>query len=79
MTQEQIDKHFNKLLNLYSSINVMCYDDSLVFYKIPYGFNTKVQDELNALIMEHNLPLVARSNGSNQLFMDTVLVTVKEK
>jgi hypothetical protein len=41
--------------------------------------NTKIQDELNALIMEHNLPLVAKSNGSNSLFMDTVLVQVKEK
>jgi hypothetical protein len=58
----------------------MCYEDSLVFYKIPYGFNTKVQDELNALIMEHNLPLVAKSNESgNGLFADTVFVTLKDK
>ena len=79
MTQEQIDKHFTTLFNLYPSTNVMVYSDSLVFYKIPYGQNNRVQDELNALIMEHNLPLVAKSNGSNQLFMDTVLVQVKEK
>jgi hypothetical protein len=79
MTQEQIDKHFTTLFNLYPSTNVMVYSDLLVFYKIPYGMNIKIQDELNALIMEHNLPLVAKSNGSNQLFMDTVLVTVKEK
>lgn len=80
MTQEQIDKHFNKLLNLYSSTNVMVYSDSLVFYKIPYGQNNRVQDELNALIMEHNLPLVAKSNESgNRLFTDTVFVTLKDK
>lgn len=79
MTQEQIDKHFNKLLNLYSSTNVMVYSDSLVFYKIPYGQNNRVQDELNALIMEHNLPLVAKSNESgNGLFADTVFVEVKK-
>jgi len=71
MTQEQIDKHFTTLFNLYPSTNVMVYSDLLVFYKIPYGMNIKIQDELNALIMEHNLPLVAKSNGSNQLFMDT--------
>ena len=79
MEQQEIDKHFNRLLNLYSSINVMCYEDSLVFYKIPYGMNTKIQDELNALIMEHNLPLVAKSNESgNGLFSDTVFVEVKK-
>ena len=79
MTQEQIDKHFTTLFNLYPSTNVMVYSDSLIFYKIPFNQNNRVQDELNALIMEHNLPLVAKSNGSNQLFMDTVLVQVKEK
>lgn len=79
MTQEQIDKHFTTLFNLYPSTNVMVYEDSLVFYKIPYGQNNRVQDELNALIMEHNLPLVAKSNESgNGLFADTVFVEVKK-
>jgi hypothetical protein len=79
MTQEKIDKHFTTLFNLYPSVNVMVYNDSLVFYKIPFNQNNRVQDELNALIMEHQLPLVAKSNGSNSMFMDTVLVQVKEK
>jgi hypothetical protein len=79
MTQEQIDKHFTTLFNLYPSVNVMVYNDSLVFYKIPFNQNNRVQDELNALIMEHNLPLVAKSNESgNWLFADTVFVEVKK-
>lgn len=79
MEQQEIDKHFTTLFNLYPSTNVMVYRDSLVFYKIPYGFNNRVQEELNALIMEHNLPLVARSNENNNgLFADTVFVEVKK-
>jgi hypothetical protein len=79
MTQEQIDKHFTTLFNLYPSTNVMVYSDLLVFYKIPFNQNNRVQDELNALIMEHNLPLVAKSNESgNGLFADTVFVEVKK-
>ena len=79
MEQQEIDKHFTTLFNLYPSTNVMVYSDSLVFYKIPYGQNNRVQDELNALIMEHNLPLVAKSNESgNGLFADTVFVEVKK-
>ena len=79
MEQQEIDKYFTTLFNLYPSTNVMVYIDSLVFYKIPYGQNNRVQDELTALIMEHNLPLVAKSNESgNGLFADTVFVEVKK-
>lgn len=79
MEQQEIDKHFTTLFNLYPSTNVMVHGDSLTFYKIPFNQNNRVQDELNALIMEHNLPLVAKSNESgNGLFSDTVFVEVKK-
>jgi hypothetical protein len=79
MTQIEIDSHFNKIRCLYGSVKVNLYEDCLIYHSIPHGFNNKVKNELNALIMEHNLPLVAKSNESgNGLFADTVFVEVKK-
>lgn len=75
MNQEQINKAFNTLVSNYSSTKCFIYDDAIVYHSLKNPYQT--QDELNALILEHDLPLVAKNNVSNGLFFDSVLVTVK--
>lgn len=77
-TQNKIDSYFNKLYTSYSSTKVKSYDDCLVYYGILIGDTFKVEKELNNIIKEHNLPLIAKSNSNNGIFHDTVLVTIKE-
>lgn len=78
MKQEDKDKAFNKLYTSYPCTKVKSYDDCLVYYNIPIGDVYKTQDELNAVILEHNLPLEVKSNSRNGIFVDTILITIKE-
>jgi len=78
MTQENKDKAFNTLYTSYPYTKVNSYDDCLVYYNILIGDCYKVQDELNAVILEHKLPLEVKTNSRNGIFTDTVVVTIKE-
>lgn len=64
--------HLETLRKKYHSINVTILDDALVYFGVPKEQLQKVEDELNNLINENKLPLVAKK--SSGIFANTITV-----
>ena len=70
----EVELLFSKLYTNYNYMKVRVNEDSLVYYGIPLGYNSKITKDLNSKIAELKLPLVAKSNSRNGLFQDTITV-----
>lgn len=75
----ELDIMFNKLYTSLPYTNVLSFEDSMLFTKIPFGYNKSMVDEINAKIKELNLPLIAKSNEAKGLFSDSICVTPTEE
>ena len=75
----ELDIIFNKLYSSLPYRNVLSFEDSMLFTKIPFGYNKSMVDEINEKIKELNLPLVAKTNEIKGLFADSILVTPTEE
>lgn len=64
--------HLETLRKKYHSVNVTVLDDEMVYYNIPHKYLQSTEDELNKIIKENNLPLVAKKNSG--LMANTVVV-----
>lgn len=74
MTQSQIDAAFTTLyMNFYYS-KVRSFEDMLLFWGIPFGFNSSMREELEEKIRELNLPLYVEPKSTNGIFQDTIVV-----
>ena len=74
MTQEQIDKAFNDLYVSLSNTKVVCWDDCMIYTKIPFGKNESYRRKIEAKIKELNLPLYVEPKSTNGLFQDKITV-----
>lgn len=70
----QNDIWFNKLYTNLPYTKVLSFEDCLVYTKIPFGHAESMTKEINDKIKELNLPLIAKSNASNQIFKDSILI-----
>lgn len=73
----ELDISFNTLYVNLPYTNVTSFDDCIIFRNIPIGYVSKTVDEINDKINELKLPLIAKSNASNGIFNDSILVTPK--
>lgn len=67
-----MQQHLETLRKKYHSTKVTVWADSMVYFNIPNGQQEKVEKELNDLIKELKLPLVAKK--SSGIFADTITV-----
>lgn len=74
-----LDKHFNLLYTSLPYTRVHCFEDCMIYSKIPFGYNKSMVDEINAKIKELNLPLIAKTNEFKGLFSDSILVEPIDK
>ena len=64
--------HLETLRKKYHSVNVTVLDDALVYFGLHNEHLQSTEDELNKIIKENNLPLVAKKNSG--LMANTVVV-----
>lgn len=72
-----LSEHFQELIKCYSSSKVHVYDDVLVYFELTEKTAPIVEKELNKLIKEKNLPLIAEQSSPNSAIRKCVFV--KEK
>ena len=75
----ELDVMFNSLYCSLPYRNVLSFEDSMLFTKIPFGYNKSMVDEINEKIKELNLPLIAKTNEFKGLFSDSILVEPIDK
>lgn len=75
MTTQELNTHFTTLRENYRSVNVLVFDDCMVYSKIDNPKRTA--EKINKIIQELNLPLIAVSNENNGLFSNSVRVEEK--
>lgn len=69
-----LDIAFNSLYVSLPYTKVHCFDDSMLYYNVPFGHAEAMTKEINDKIKELELPLIAKSNATNQIFKDSILV-----
>lgn len=74
-----LDVIFNKLYTNLPYTKVHSFEDSMLYYNVPFGHAEAMTKEINNKIKELNLPLIAKSNASNQIFKDSILITPTDK
>ena len=74
-----LDVIFNKLYTNLPYTKVLSFEDCLVYTKIPFGHAESMTKEINDKIKELGLPLIAKSNASNSIFKDSILITPTDK
>ncbi len=72
-----LSEHFQELIKCYSSSKVHVYDDVIVYFELTEKTAPIVEKELNQLIKEKNLPLIAEQSSPNSAIRKCVFV--KEK
>ena len=70
----QNDVWFNQLYTSLPYTKVHSFEDSLLYYNVPIGHAESMTKEINDKIKELGLPLIAKSNASNQIFKDSIIV-----
>ena len=70
----ELDKIFNSLYCSLPYTKVHSFEDSMLYYNVPFGHAESMTKEINDKIKELNLPLIAKSNASNQIFKDSILI-----
>lgn len=70
----QNDIWFNKLYTNLPYTKVHSFEDSLLYYNVPIGQAEAMTKEINDKIKELELPLIAKSNATNQIFKDSIIV-----
>lgn len=75
MTPQELNTHFTTLRENYRSVNVLVFDDCMVYSKVDNPKRTA--EKINKIIQELNLPLIAVSNENNGLFSGTVRIEPK--
>lgn len=74
MTQDQIDAAFNSLYTSLPYTKVVCWEDCMLYTKIPFGHNASMRKEIEDKIKELNLPLYVEPKSTNGLFQDKITV-----
>lgn len=74
MTQDQIDAAFNSLYTNLPYTKVVCWEDCMLYTKVPFGHNASTRKEIEDKIKELNLPLYVEPKSTNSIFMDTICV-----
>lgn len=69
-----LDVIFNKLYTNLPYTKVHSFEDSMLYYNVPFGHAESMTKEINDKIKELGLPLIAKSNASNQIFKDSILI-----
>ena len=69
-----LDKHFNLVYTSLPYTKVHCFEDCMLYHSVPIGFINQMTEEINNKIKELELPLIAKSNASNGIFKDTILI-----
>lgn len=75
MTPQELNTHFTTLRENYRSVNVLQFEDVMVYSKVDNPKRTA--EKINKIIQELNLPLIAVSNENNGLFSSSVRVEEK--
>lgn len=70
----QNDIWFNKLYTSLPYTKVHSFEDSLLYYNVPIGHAESMTKEINNKIKELELPLIAKSNATNDIFKDSIIV-----
>lgn len=69
-----LDISFNSLYVSLPYTKVHCFDDSMLYYNVPFGHAESMTKEINEKIKELNLPLIAKSNARNGIFKDSIII-----
>lgn len=75
----QNDIWFNKLYTSLPYTKVHSFEDCMIYYNVPFGHAESMTKEINDKIKELGLPLIAKSNATNQIFKDSILITPTEE
>ena len=75
----ELDVLFNKLYTNLPYTKVHSFEDSMLYYNVPFGHAESMTKEINDKIKELNLPLIAKSNASNSIFKDSILIAPTDK
>mgnify|MGYP003553780938 FL=1 len=75
----ELDVIFNKLYTNLPYTKVHSFEDSMLYYNVPFGHAESMTKEINDKIKELNLPLIAKSNASNSIFKDSILIAPTDK
>jgi hypothetical protein len=70
----QNDVWFNQIYTSLPYTKVHSFEDSLLYYNVPIGHAELMTKEINDKIKELGLPLIAKSNASNQIFKDSIII-----
>lgn len=70
----ELDVLFNKLYTNLPYTKVNSFDDFMLYHSIPIGYVESMTKEINDKIKELGLPLIAKSNASNQIFKDSIII-----
>lgn len=70
----QNDIWFNQLYTSLPYTKVHSFEDSLLYYNVPVGHAESMTKEINDKIKELGLPLIAKSNATNSIFKDSIII-----
>lgn len=70
----QNDIWFNKLYTSLPYTKVHSFEDCMIYYNVKIGYVNSMVEEINNKIKELELPLIAKSNASNEIFKDSIII-----
>jgi hypothetical protein len=65
---------FNKLYTNLPYTKVHSFEDCMIYYNVKIGYVNSMVEEINNKIKELSLPLIAKSNATNHIFKDSIIV-----